>query len=87
MAEVKYGIEEISDEEIKQLTNQFIIEENEAFKIKEIDRVLAENEYNQEEKEEVKNYYNQLTDQIEAAENNNLKKCNETLLKILRQLR
>lgn len=86
MAEVKYGIEKISNEEIKQLTNQFITEENDDFKIKEIDRVLTENEYSQEEKEEVKNYYNQLTDQIEAADNNNLKKCNETLSMILKQL-
>ncbi|MEK4966975.1 glucosaminidase domain-containing protein [Cytobacillus sp. FSL R7-0696] len=80
MAEVKYGIEEISDEEIRQLTNQFITEENDDFKIKEIDRVLTENEYSQEEKEEVKNYYNQLTDQIEAADNNNLKKMQRNFI-------
>lgn len=80
MAELEYGIKEISEEKIAELANQFLIEDNGSFQVKPIENVLAENEYNQEEKEQVMNYYQQLTDQIETAENNNLKEMQRSFI-------
>ncbi|MDQ0270631.1 glycoside hydrolase family 73 protein [Cytobacillus purgationiresistens] len=81
VAQIEYGIQSVSKQEIESIAALFIEERDNDYILKDIDQVTKDKNYNQEQKQRVEAFFKQLDDEMNTAAINNQKTMQRDFIK------